>query len=490
MCNYRVHIKNKSRSYERGISPDYYDVPCGKCPDCLERNRREWFVRAFFEHKRVCDLGGCTYFILLTYDDENLPRWIDEQYNVDIPCFNPVHLRNFRANLRTRLARLLGLDKSRQIRFFFASEYGHATGRSHYHCLVFVPFHHDASIFCGTSQEKYKDGLFSKAWKHGFVGYGKNHSCVIESFAGIEYAMKYIDKDSLWIDKYDIKYIKDTYKLYDRDKYILFLRCLPKHYQSTGFGSSALPLFLSDGSVNLEMFDGIDLTKYGYIQEKFFTFPCPRYYYNKLLTKKVDDCMVLNKFGKEYKEHSFQLNLKSVKDSLISKLDVSNIKSIFSSLSSVNQKKLLYKLGVKTIDDYIEEMFLCLDIPIDYDLLSVYVFVYQYIDPEPYFKELFFMNYGKQREFLLSNALDIYMRRFDSPVFYDKKQQPSLTDESFGVHAQFSEFDCFIGYDCLYNRLMYLYRLFGELLDNKKIKDERVLDALKNIINPNLFAYV
>ena len=87
MCTRPIHVyervqKNKEtgkkiidfKQIKGIIYAKDYDIPCGKCKDCLLKKAREWSVRCMHEnefHNEAC-------FITLTYNNEHLPKNGDE----------------------------------------------------------------------------------------------------------------------------------------------------------------------------------------------------------------------------------------------------------------------------------------------------------------------------------------------------------------------------------------------------------------------------
>lgn len=145
MClyNYRLYKTNS-----KFISPYHQQklltsFKCGKCPECLEQTRREWYARTLYEHMDTVNSGGYTLFDCLTYAPEHLPRVSDFFPSAagmwyDKPCFNHSHLTNFMKRLRVSLERA-GYASKDNLRFYAATEYGeHNTKRSHIHICLFV----------------------------------------------------------------------------------------------------------------------------------------------------------------------------------------------------------------------------------------------------------------------------------------------------------------------------------------------------------------
>lgn len=306
MCLNPIHIMNKSKRFQHGIDKPFLDVPCGHCKECEQDKQSSWIVRAIAEYNSCLAKGGFVWFPSLTYNNFYLPRWKDVENGFSCPVFDKEHFKSFRNKLRIYLKRA-GYDckDDKSIRYFYACEYGDEKGRSHLHCIIFVPFSINRVLF---------GKLVRKAWIYGFVRYsplGRE----IQSPKGICYTMKYISKDSIYYDKYKIDdYLKllrskfedgdllERYK--NKAKYRKFKRMLPHHCQSLGFGKD---FELSDddfikGEINSDRLD---------LYEAKFTYKIPDYYYRKLLYNydKLTGLYSVNDRGKAIFKRRFDLVL-------------------------------------------------------------------------------------------------------------------------------------------------------------------------------------
>lgn len=136
----------------------YIEVPCGKCSGCRRDKQNQWFIRFVEENKK----NSCK-FVTLTYDDEKIPKSIDEDgcihYNVD-----KTDLQKFFKRMR----------KNNKFKYFAVSEYGSVTQRPHYHLLIFSNKNID----------------IDKYWRYGFV-------CSLPANKGsFRYVTKYLLKGS------------------------------------------------------------------------------------------------------------------------------------------------------------------------------------------------------------------------------------------------------------------------------------------------------
>lgn len=125
-CLTPLHIPDQSTGRER-------IVPCGRCDACLVRMRQEWTYR-LREEERHCK---CSFFITLTYDNENLPirEFVEEDTGAVFydACNNKKDIQDFNKRLRKRLA-----SEGVKTRFYLISEYGPNTQRPHYHGIYFL----------------------------------------------------------------------------------------------------------------------------------------------------------------------------------------------------------------------------------------------------------------------------------------------------------------------------------------------------------------
>lgn len=93
---------------------DPLGLPCGKCSLCRASARLTWAIRCAQEaatHDQSC-------MLTLTYEDRCLPP-------------------GGKLSLRDMQLFMKRLRKHRDLRYFWAGEYGPKTRRPHYHCLVF-----------------------------------------------------------------------------------------------------------------------------------------------------------------------------------------------------------------------------------------------------------------------------------------------------------------------------------------------------------------
>jgi len=93
-----------------------FQLPCGKCVECMLERARDWSVRCTHEAR----MHSRNSFITLTYSDEHLPK--DGRLNY-------THFQRFMHDLRQKCGNGIG--------FFMCGEYGETTSRPHYHACLF-----------------------------------------------------------------------------------------------------------------------------------------------------------------------------------------------------------------------------------------------------------------------------------------------------------------------------------------------------------------
>nr|DAG82035.1 MAG TPA: Replication associated protein [Microviridae sp.] len=95
-------------------------VPCSKCTLCRDKKKREWSFRAICENVYSTSQP---LFITCTYNPKHLPKHgvFKEEFQL------------FMKRVRINLSRK-GIDSS-NLRYFAVGEYGHKSGRPHYHAI-------------------------------------------------------------------------------------------------------------------------------------------------------------------------------------------------------------------------------------------------------------------------------------------------------------------------------------------------------------------
>lgn len=135
-------------------------VPCGKCPDCLERRKENWCFRL----KKQEEVSASALFITLTYDNKHVPRSKNGFLTLD-----KAHFQNFMKALRRNT------QLNVKISYYAVGEYGSTTHRPHYHAIIFNALEAD----------------IRKSWIHGHIDVGSF------STGSVSYVASYINKGRL-----------------------------------------------------------------------------------------------------------------------------------------------------------------------------------------------------------------------------------------------------------------------------------------------------
>lgn len=282
MCLNPLTIKSNKSIFNPECDPLFYQVPCGKCKECLSNKQSEWNVRAYYEYKACIDKGGFVLFVTLTYNEDNLP-YVDlydyqNNYLDTLPCFNKVDIQHFLHRLRKRLSRKV--NHTVNLKYLITSEYGGTTHRPHYHGLIFI---YD-NLYPDYVKKEIND-----CWPHGFTSFGQNGGKVYNHNA-IRYVTKYITKDFtfLQIEKLqkEIALLPESVKAFKRN-------CCPFHLQSKGFGLAMLDYVSKEELVNGKTTITTDIGP--------LVVSVPLYIDRKLLYKVVNGSYVLTDYGKQIK---------------------------------------------------------------------------------------------------------------------------------------------------------------------------------------------
>lgn len=151
-------------------------VPCGTCLPCLRNKRRDWYFRIEQEQKDSTN----SYFITLTYEDENIPirNSFPSLLKSDVQYFinklRKYQERYWEKETEKANAYTKEYVKTRyKIRYFAVGEYGKRGDRPHYHIILF----NVATKIMET---------INHIWDKGFVHIGEVNT------KSIKYATKYI----------------------------------------------------------------------------------------------------------------------------------------------------------------------------------------------------------------------------------------------------------------------------------------------------------
>lgn len=152
-CVHKILISRKPP-----LSP--IKVNCGQCIACRLNRASDWAARIMHEKQMSAD----SYFITLTYNEENLPRV--GEYSTLVK----EDVQKFLKRLRKSIAPV-------KLRYYLCGEYGETYGRSHYHVIVFL----DSYV------EDFERNV-NLSWPFGFVHVGS------VSFESAAYVARYCTK--------------------------------------------------------------------------------------------------------------------------------------------------------------------------------------------------------------------------------------------------------------------------------------------------------
>lgn len=156
VCPFPVRIKNPKPSF---LYPGpFLDVPCGKCSVCEYNRKREWTIRLLHESRA----SHATFFVTLTYDDENLPLCPE----CGLPYLCKEDAKDFTLNAK-KFFDFLGFD----FRYFIVGEYGETYGRPHFHLLVFLTERNALKLDFSLNVKEFQK-IIGIIWKYGFVHIG------------------------------------------------------------------------------------------------------------------------------------------------------------------------------------------------------------------------------------------------------------------------------------------------------------------------------
>lgn len=304
--------------------------------------QNDWVLRAYFHWKYYQSIGGCTLFVTNTYRQINneygsstVPKRcyykIDpitkKRTRVTFTCFSKDDIDTYINSVRKYFRRKYGIGKDTSgtsINYLVCCEYGSSdfTSAPHYHILFFFPP-------MPATKKEIKD-VCDRLWSKGFSIYSTlaKGGAFVNSVFGVKYVAKYCTKDLDFYEKDEIK----EYLQRKSDKASL-KRCLPKHWQSNGFGSSMRLYIDSLADPFTALTSGIR------IDHDFHKYNVPLYIRNKMLFDiyylKDDKGNILhtlrklNHFGYSLSSRLYDWNIKHYTDSLSVDISVLGLQRYF-----------------------------------------------------------------------------------------------------------------------------------------------------------------
>lgn len=160
MCMSPISIKIPENAISGSFSKsqEYFNVPCGKCPECRKSHAKEWAVRLMCEYMSLStEVRSRCWFLTLTYNDLH-----------NDGSLHPQHIRRFINSLRHKY-------KKNKIKYFYCGEFGTETYRPHYHMIIYdlpitdIQFYKQNAI----KDNLYKSAYLEKIWGNGYVVVGQ-----------------------------------------------------------------------------------------------------------------------------------------------------------------------------------------------------------------------------------------------------------------------------------------------------------------------------
>ncbi len=193
----RIHFDRDWRFAQYVDGETVFNLNCRHCIGCNMARQREWSVRAFHEaqlhteHWRDEDTQITTEIpnsccITLTYDDEHLP---------DDGLLVHADFQKFMKRLRNWRKRKL--NNNTPVRYLMAGEYGGATGRAHFHAIIFGHTFADQYPHGDFQMSEELDFLWSTALPGAYYPTKIGRATVDNfSFAAAAYVAGYVAKKS------------------------------------------------------------------------------------------------------------------------------------------------------------------------------------------------------------------------------------------------------------------------------------------------------
>lgn len=347
MCTSPLHLVRPQFGFN-------LDVPCNDCLECRSASQDSWIFRLGHDLKDLYAHHGFAVFLTFTYNENSLPHTSFGFNDSVVPCFSADHVSSFLNKVKVYMSRTYGKGA---YRYFWCSEYGKFTKRPHYHVLFMLNRNVDYYQFCETCR---------KYWKYGFM-FPKNQNGIYVDNEGkrttpllhhvqnaCSYVCKYITKDLDYCNIPLVKRYLDVRKDLPQEVRSHFNRCLPRHWQSKGIGSSYLSSLSSPAALMVAVDNGVSnptnlrnmqLPRY-YIEKLCFTHP-------RMVVRGVP--VVLRELKEDYAlvvrkvhENSFRSKISALHDFIIN----SNLNKFKNYGYTFSDLKL-----VKSYSGHVEELF-------------------------------------------------------------------------------------------------------------------------------------
>lgn len=202
MCVRPLRIKNPKLQNEINDKPYIY-VPCGKCIECVNAQKKNWQIRLRAEFYNVRNHGGTTFMTTLTIDDDHMKYLDTPTGRYQLPS----------KDVCQKFIKRLREDTNHKFRYFLVSERGTNTQRVHYHMVIYFPYKVNTYTF-------YKQ--LKRNWQQGFVDISERRP--VDSMAALGYVAKYACKSLE--DRKFLKQFDDV----DTKKKLANFKLVSKHF--------------------------------------------------------------------------------------------------------------------------------------------------------------------------------------------------------------------------------------------------------------------
>lgn len=531
-------IHNRTKSFQL-FDKCLFDIPHDSDLSFQLSRRLSWQFRIYCHCLFRAFSGYNVYFVTLTYDDYNLPRFEHEIgfRRFSFPCFDREDIRRFIRGIQQDLYRSFGVV---DIDYIVCSEFGSHTARPHYHLLLFIPkflvdykgfktdcdslnsievhklvVKHWSNIIPSSYDSKGIPLRHLKGWvlpNNAFGGVdkkGHNHKPLMVDKSKLSnvaiYVSKYCTKQ---LDFYSVPQFSNLYKIAkknnDKDLKKSLDSCKPFLKVSLGFGSCIDSLvvdpanckwasvFRYSADINERLYDGFWSPLY-----RKGTIKIPRYNLQRLLYDRnivLKERIVSNDDGKVYHRYTYSTQFSDLHRSFIpykylrSLEDTRNKYYDFYNCHFPNES---FKKNIDLLGFTSEDVDLLRSFKDNIDNLSMYKVVYQdRISPQHYYQNRFESWYSvSHSSYFVSDIVDS-----DDPYKWSitDKFVESIDYDEICLRSFSNDIDCvdlslpyplrFTGKESVYIMSKFAFSFY-------RLSSDVVRNPLENNIAPFDFSY-
>lgn len=286
-------------------------APCGKCSQCIQRNRAEWMCRNLIHAK----YHEHALFATFTYSNDCIKE-LPYNDKADLHLRHPTHMRNYLSNLRYYIP---------DLSYYGVHEYGDNTQRPHYHLIIYTD--------SDDSHEK-----IESLWKYGYTSLYPAKQQAIHYVSGYvqketyynRVSISYLDYLTNTLGKNDPKYL-ESYRnrlIFEETKKLMSRRPAIGHQ-----------LLDDQEMVNWIREQALTNNSYPRLELNGNTYRLPRYYIKKL-------------FSDEEREKIYNLYLDNYNDELINESKKQN-----KTIKQLKRDKQHYKeMKLKQMNSRVEKL--------------------------------------------------------------------------------------------------------------------------------------